>query len=141
MPIASTFRDAMAFTVVAEDKIFAEPMEISPMVAGRYTTQSTADGTRPSRVVMGIYGEKPITKQMLDQAPSMGRTFGSELLLTDLTVSVLTTSLLVDGVLVLPKKGDQITRVIVPDFPILEITGVSYDGSLRTVISVVKEPT
>jgi hypothetical protein len=138
MPIASNFRDIMAFTVAATDKAFAEPLQIVPMIAGRYTTEPRPDPDRTARNVIGIYLEVSAKKQMLDQAPGMGRTFGSELDVSDPTVSVLTTAFYVDGALVLPQKGDYIVRTELASEPKLEITSVDTDGALRTLMQVVK---
>jgi hypothetical protein len=138
MPIASNFRDVMAFTVAATDKAFAEPMQIVPMVAGRYTTAAKPDPERAVRDVNGIYLETSAKKQMLDQAPGMGRTFGTELDVSDPTVSVLTAAFLADGVLLLPQKGDHIVRTEITGQPVLEITAVDSDGALRTLMQVVK---
>jgi len=140
MPIAFNHKEAMAFAVVEEDRIFAEPLQINSMIPGRYTTEAQADPTRPERTVMGIYTEKPVMKQALDQSPQMGRMFATEFAVTDINVHVLTAALFVEGALVLPKKGDQITRLSEPDFPVLEVTGVFPSGALRTTLAVVKKP-
>lgn len=138
MPIASNFRDVMAFTVAATDKAFAEPLQFVPMITGRYTTAPRPDPDRAVRSVIGIYLEVSAKKQMLDQAPGMGRTFGSELDVSDPTVSVLTTAFYVDGVIVLPQKGDHIVRTDIAGQPVLEITSLDTDGALRTLMQVVK---
>lgn len=138
MPIASNFRDVMSFTVAAVDKAFAEPLRIRPMVVGRYTTTPKADPERPVRAVVGIYTEKQVKHEMLDAAPGMGRNFGSDLLVADLSLSVQTSALYVDDVLVLPQKGDQIDRTEIAGAPALEIVAVDNDGALRTVFKVVR---
>lgn len=138
MPIAFTHREAAAFTVVEEDRIFAEPLQINAMIPGRYTTEAQVDSARPERTVMGIYTEKPKFTQALDQAPQLGRMFATEFVQTDINLHILTASFFVEGVLLLPKKGDQILRLAEPDFPVLEVTGVYPNGSLRTLLAVVK---
>lgn len=128
----------MALTASAVDGKLSESLRIVPMVSGRYTTAAKSDLTRNIRMVAGIYLEQPVKRQMNDQAPGMGHTFGTELAVSEPTVSVQTSLLYEADALVLPRNGDHIIRVDVPDFPVLEVIAVETDGALRTRMQVVK---
>lgn len=119
------------------DSVFGEVMQIIPMVAGRYSAPM-ADPDRMIRTVTGIYYEKPIDKQMLDESPGMGRALASELKVEELSVNIQTSALYTAGVLDLPQKGDRIVRTEIVGTPIFEVTSTKPDSAVRTILFVVK---
>jgi hypothetical protein len=120
------------------DGTFGEIMQIVPMIAGRYSAP-IADPDRSMRTVTGIYREKPIDKQMLDESPGMGRSFGSDLKVEQLSIDIQTSALCdKNGVLNLPQKGDRIMRTEIAGTPMFEVTATKPDGAVRTILFVVK---
>ena len=120
------------------DGTFGELVQIVPMIAGRYAA-ATADPDRSPRTVTGIYREKPIDKLQLDESPGMGRPFGTDLKLEELSIDIQTSALRDDnGVLNLPQKGDRIVRSEITGCPTFEVTATKPDGAVRTIIYVVK---